>query len=713
MNSPAAEQPGERAHFRITLIGLGLLAGLSLALWAMPRWDARFQSAWFDSYQRLQPRHIASTPVTVVEIDERSLARLGQWPWPRSRLADLIRAIERHDPAAIGIDILMPEPDRLSPERLLQDARQRDPALAGRLEVLQALPSNDGELAQAIAAGPVILPIAGTPDPTGEEPLAPPFVVVDRSRGSAPEGEIAADIPRFAGTRGNIPELDLAAAGHGVISAGPGETVIRRLPLVLRVGDRLVPSFATEILRVALAVPDIRLYARGAAVEAVAIGKLVVPTESDGQVRLHYSGRDARRLVSALDVLDGTVDPSRLQSRLVLVAATGLALVDYQLTPLGERMPGTEVHAQLLENVFDQTWLTRPSWAPWLELSFLVLAGLALIRVTPRWKPGASALLAFGCAAVSLLAGIGAFLWLKLVFDAASPALALLFLYGGLLVPTLAEAGRQRRALERTIQLQREQAAFVAGELEAARRIQVGFLPRPDALRGEARVEIAGAMTPAREVGGDLYDFFRLDADRVYFLIGDVSGKGLSASLFMAVGKALCKSITLRSPGTPVGDLMRAANEELSRDNPELFFVTAFAGILRLDSGDLAYCNAGHDNPYVLGPGIAGEARLVDGGGPPLCTVDGFAYRGALRRLRAGELLCLVTDGVMDAQNPGGERYGGRRLQELLARQAAVISAQGLVDAICADLRAFIAGAEPADDLTVLAVRWNGPVAPA
>ena len=241
----------------------------------------------------------------------------------------------------------------------------------------------------------------------------------------------------------------------------------------------------------------------------------------------------------------------------------------------------------------------------------------------------------------------------------------------------------------------------------------MGFLPRPDALRGEARVEIAGAMTPAREVGGDLYDFFRLDADRVYFLIGDVSGKGLSASLFMAVGKALCKSITLRSPGTPVGDLMRAANEELSRDNPELFFVTAFAGILRLDSGDLAYCNAGHDNPYVLGPGIAGEARLVDGGGPPLCTVDGFAYRGALRRLRAGELLCLVTDGVMDAQNPGGERYGGRRLQELLARQAAVISAQGLVDAICADLRAFIAGAEPADDLTVLAVRWNGPVAPA
>jgi serine phosphatase RsbU (regulator of sigma subunit) len=349
----------------------------------------------------------------------------------------------------------------------------------------------------------------------------------------------------------------------------------------------------------------------------------------------------------------------------------------------------------------------------WIELAMLVLPGLALIWVTPRWKPGASALLALGCVALALLGGIGAFVWMRLVFDAASPSLGLLALFGGLLVPTLAEAGRQRRALERTIQQQREQAAFVAGELEAAKRIQLGFLPRPDALRGDPRVEIAASMTPAREVGGDLYDFFRVDADRLFFLIGDVSGKGLSASLFMAVGKALCKSITLRSPAASISDLMHAADEELSRDNPELFFVTAFAGILRLDSGELSYCNAGHDNPYVLGSGITGEARLADGAGPPLCTVDGFDYSSGERRMRPGELLCLVTDGVIDAQSRDGERYGSRRLEALLARQGPESSAQQLVDTICAELQAFAAGAEPADDLTVLVLRWNGPVAPA
>ena len=739
MSGAAAGQPQAaigRAHSRITLIGLGLLAVVALLVWWVPRWDARFQSAWFDSYQRLKPRDIASTPVMVVEIDERSLARLGQWPWPRTRLADLIRAIERHDPAAIGIDILMPEPDRLSAERLLQDARQRDPAQANRTELLPllaalpGLPSNDSELAKAIAAGPVVLPIAGTPELTGEEPMAPPFIVVDRGRRDAPANGVASNVARFAGARLSIPELERAAVGHGAISAESGESVIRRLPLVVRIGDRLVPSFATEMLRVAFSAPDIRLYARGADVEALAIGGFVAPTEADGQMRLHYSGRDPLRQVSAIDVLDGVVDPERLQRKLVLVAVTGLALVDYQHTPLGKLMPGVEVHAQLLENLFDQAWLTRPSWAPWVELAALVLPGLVLVRVTPRWKPGHSALLAFGCIALLLLAGIGAFLWPKLVFDAALPSLGLLVLFGGLLVPTLAEAGRQKKALERTIQQQREQAAFVAGELEAARRIQLGFLPRPEVLRADARVELAAAMTPAREVGGDLYDFFHLDESRLFFLIGDVSGKGLSASLFMAVGKALCKSITLRKPDAPVSDLMRAANDELSRDNPEQFFVTAFAGILDLDSGALSYCNAGHDNPYVLGPmssrgepesghatssrrtpGSSHVARLAGGDGPPLCTVDGFDYRSGEQHLQAGALLCLVTDGVTDAQRSDGERYGSGRLQDVLARDGAGGSAQRLVDTICSELQAFTAGAEPADDLTVVALRWNGPPA--
>jgi len=136
VTASATAQPEALDRRRITLAGLALLAVLTAVVAAGPRVTARLQSDWFDAYQVVLPRQAAATAVIVVEIDERSLARYGQWPWPRTLLAELIRRIERPGPSAIGIDLLMPEADRLSPERLLQSARRDDPVLASRLDPL-------------------------------------------------------------------------------------------------------------------------------------------------------------------------------------------------------------------------------------------------------------------------------------------------------------------------------------------------------------------------------------------------------------------------------------------------------------------------------------------------------------------------------------------------------------------------------------------------
>jgi serine phosphatase RsbU (regulator of sigma subunit) len=267
-----------------------------------------------------------------------------------------------------------------------------------------------------------------------------------------------------------------------------------------------------------------------------------------------------------------------------------------------------------------------------------------------------------------------------------------------------------RGSLQRVVEKQRRHAAYIAGELDAAKRIQAGYLPAADALRDEPRVEIAAAMIPARDVGGDLYDYFRFDADRVFFMIGDVSGKGLSSSLFMAVSKALCKSVVLERPDATSGELMRAANAAISRDNGESLFVAACACTLDLRGGALAWCNAGHENPYLLRAGDGTTTRLVDGGGPPLCVVDGFDYEGASRRLAPGDVVLLVTDGVADAQDRDGSAFGAARVDAAIARwRAGPRTARALVDTVCADVRAFAAGAAAADDVTVLALRWNGP----
>ena len=275
---------------------------------------------------------------------------------------------------------------------------------------------------------------------------------------------------------------------------------------------------------------------------------------------------------------------------------------------------------------------------------------------------------------------------------------------------TLAEAMRQQRALERVVHTQREQNARIAGELEAARRIQIASLPSPDLLRDDPRVDLAATMMPALEVGGDLYDFFRLDERRLFFMVGDVAGKGVSASIFMAVSKALYKSTMLRAADADLGAIMAEANAEVSRDNPEMMFVTAFAAVLDLDTGELDYCNAGHENPFRIHPAEDAAGVIDDGGGPPLCTVDGFAYQGARYRMRSGELLCLFSDGVTDTQDPAGAMYGRQRVRDLLASaQGSEATARTIVERLRADVDAFAGGAAPGDDVTVLALRWIGP----
>jgi adenylate cyclase len=706
VSDSAEAAPESRGYRRTWLAGLLTLALLTPFVGMAHSWNARLQSYWFDTFQQIEPRAVQSMPAVVVAIDEKSLGALGQWPWPRTKLAELIRDIEKYQPSAIGVDILMPDADRLSPHQLLQHARQQDPVLAERLA---ALPSNDADLASAIGAGPVVLGLVGKPDTTGRTLRAPPFTVADADRREGTAGA-APNIGQFRGALPSIDELDRAATGHGLISVNePAKGVIRRIPLVAGFNGTLAPALSVEMLRVALHAPALRLQTSGPAVRAVSVGNFTAPTEEDGAVRIYYSPRDARRYVSAVDVLEGRVDPLRLQGKLVLVGVTGLALTDYQNTPLGVSMPGSEIHAQLLENLFDQTWLMRPAWAPRFELVVFLLLGLLLTWATPRWKPRNAALLATACVVLPAAAAFALFQSQRQLYDAATSGLALLILFSVLLLVTLAEATRRRKSLERVVQAQRVEAAYIEGELEAAQRIQTGILPRADALRDEVRVELAATMLPAREVGGDLYDFFRLDPDRLFFLIGDVAGKGLSASMFMAISKSLLKSAALRQPDAAISDLMRAANAEISRDNTEMYFVTVFAAILDLPTGDLSYCNAGHDNPYVL-DGHQGLARLDQGAGPPLCTVENFAYASGRHRMQHGEIVCLTTDGVADAQDAAGDRYGNERLRSLLTRlNTGGNKARGVVDAVGGDVRAFVGTALPADDVTVLAVRWLAP----
>ncbi len=698
----------DRVWIRLVRGGRGRPFGLfvlAVVLAALFIGDSRatrlMRLAWLDAYQYRMPRERVSAPAVIVEIDDASLARHGQWPWPRTLLARLVDRIAGAGPAAIGIDILMPEPDRLSPGRLPDLVPGLDKDLVRRL---RDVASNDVVLAAALRGRPVVVGVAGAPSAEAGSASVGRLTPI---RISGPDP--VPFVTRFAGLITSVEEIDAAAEGHGLLSVDVEGGVVRRVPLVAAVGQTLVPGLGPEMLRVAAREPALSLKAGRRGVIAVGIGDLTIQTERDGSVWIHYARSDPGRFVSASDVLAGRVEAGRFERRLVLIGVTAVGLSDYQATPVADRMPGVEIHAQLLEGIFDGDLLYRPPWGRAAEASALAAAGLVLVWAVPRLRARASALLLLGLVALTIGVGVLLYLKFRMLFDAVVPTLGIGAVFTAMLGVTLTEADSQRRALRRQVEQQRAAALRLAGELEAARRIQMGILPDPAvALAGETRVALFAYLEPAREVGGDLYDFFRLDGDRVFFLIGDVSGKGMPGSLFMALSKALCKSIALRGAGD-VGQMLREANTEISRDNGESLFVTVWAGILDARSGALEYANAGHDPPLLLFADGRLPARLDAGGGPPLCVVDDYPYEAMACRLEPGEVVCLITDGVTDATNESGELYGRQRLLDLLARLPSA-DARAAGEAIKRDVSRFAEGVSPADDIAILAFEWTGRV---
>jgi serine phosphatase RsbU (regulator of sigma subunit) len=628
---------------------------------------ALLRDATFDAYQRLMPRARAGAPAVIVEIDERTLDLKGQWPWPRSVFAELIDAIADAQPAAIGVDLLFVEPDRSAPDA-------------------------DAALARALHGRNVVLGIAGLERRDRRYPFPPQAAPVRMSGRDLP-------LRQYDGHLQSRPEINKAAAGRGLLSADSADRIVRRVPMLARIGQVVVPALSLESLRVAAGMPALRIEDRGGERVSVVLGDLAIPVQSDGSFYVYFAPHDPQRFVSAAEVFSGEAAAELLAHKVVLIGVSGLGLLDYQATPLGERIPGVEVHAQILEQIFDGAYLRRPAGAPWIEALALLLAGLAFITLVPRTRTSVAALLL----AAALLAIVGGSLvafHFGLLLNATTPALGALLCFGGTVAATLAEADRQRRLL-------REAQARVAGELEAARRIQMGLLPSPkQRFAAEKRFSVAALLEPARTIGGDFYDCFMLDDDKLFFVVADVSGKGLPASLFMALSKALLKSIALRRGDDPAWMLARAS-KEINRDNREALFVTALAGVLDSKTGRLVVCNAGHEPPVICRADGKPE-RSSDIGGPPLCVIRDYAYQGVEHALAPGEWFCVITDGVTEAMDERGRLYGGERVLKALGGMQGA-DPDAVIGALRDDVRGFAGRAEQSDDITLLCVRWNAP----
>lgn len=257
-----------------------------------------------------------------------------------------------------------------------------------------------------------------------------------------------------------------------------------------------------------------------------------------------------------------------------------------------------------------------------------------------------------------------------------------------------------QKSLEENLRLEHLQK-----ELRVARDLQAGMLPRAPLFPAMVEIEVDGRMTPAKEVGGDFFDAFALDADRVCLAVGDVAGKGIPAALFMVRAVTLLRTEMLN--GRDVLGAIQALNLALSQDNPLCMFVTLMICVIDVRRGRLDHVNGGHNRP-LFGDRAQRFRYLAQPTGVLVGIDPAASYESAARDLRPEDMLVLYTDGITEAENAAQEQFGEGRLLETVDSHRNVCAA-AMVERVCAAVQEFVAGAEPSDDLTILAVRYLGP----
>jgi adenylate cyclase len=424
----------------------------------------------FDAFQRMDPRVKKARPVTIVDIDERSLAdpRLGQWPWPRTRLADIINNLTRMGAVVIAFDVVFPEPDRLNPDIVADNFRGLDETTR---EKLRTLPSNDRIFADAIRKSRVVLGESGGHEVHSDLDKELP-VTGFAMLGEDPDPFIF----KFAGLLRNVKVLEEAAAGRGLFTIVPErDGIVRRVPMIMDAQGERMPALSFEVLRILGGSGTIMIKADKSGIDSVVLQglRLRVPTDGLARFWVHYARNDPSIYVSAVDVLDGRVPSEMIAKKLVLIGTSATGMNDIKTTPVSRAMPGVEIHAQVLESALTGSSLSRPAHGEVYEFLAALVAGLLVIAFAPNLGP--VTLVGVGALFATALIGTSSYFYLhdRMLIDFTYPLLSTTAIYLTLIFSSFVREQAQRRQI-RSAFSQYLSPAFVEQLAQSPEKLKLG-----------------------------------------------------------------------------------------------------------------------------------------------------------------------------------------------------------------------------------------------
>lgn len=593
---------------------------------------------------KLRPAQQVTDKAAMIEIGEDTIERLGRFPFDRSYHALLVKALSESGAKAILFDIFFSEPEEHDVE--LEDAMR--------------------------ASGNIYLPYVFDIDMTKKDRIL-------YGRGY---------------TAKTLENLRLLTKGEGHINIIPDiDGKFRRIPLYVRYGNAFHPylSFKMTLDYLNISEKDVKMLPG----KFLLLGSYAkVPLDDNSNMIINFSDRwgKAYKHYSYVDVLQSyladvsgqkpLLDLGVFKDKVCIVGLTAAGTVDLHPNPLESLYPGVGIHAEVFNSILNKRFITRVSRE--LNLAFLVVLAVLISFSILKTKPIKGLSILASAIFVLVITGVVLFNSSGIWLDLFVPIAAMILLYLFLTLYRYVTEWRKRLVLE--------------NELEIAKKIQESFLPKrvPD-IEG---MDMAASMFTARQVGGDLYDFVQFSPERIGVMIGDVSGKGIPASLFMAMVTREFKFFA--TPQAEPQEVLYNLNSLLVKESSSNLFVTVFYLIFDMKAMSVTYSNGGHLPVAYLSHEAAKVEYLDVAEGTPLGLMDG-QYAGRTVTFKKGDTFVLYTDGITEAMKPNLEMYGKERLASVIESHKG-ISSKALLQIIEKDVRRFEPKARQHDDMTSIVI---------
>ena len=638
----------------------------------------------FDLFQKIIPLKKESSKVVIVDIDEKSLGKFGQFPWNRSIFAKIIENINREKPKAIGFDIFFTEKDKQAPEEIIRAYNINENAV---LDYLKNIESHDEKFRQELNLSNSVLAVLGSNVPskgTYDRSAKAKFF----SKGGDPNNFTYS----FPYSIGSLEKLENSSKGLGSISfLDQSDGIIRSIPLIVQLKKKLYPTLGLEMIRIGSKQKNIFVELNEVGIKKINVRPFKISSDPNGLIWVRYKKTQKSQYISASSVYDEEFEEDFFKDKYVLIGASAQGLFDLVKTPIGITIPGVEVHANVIENILDSSYLIRNPNVYIFELLFSIIIAFITFYFSQNIKPKYSLLIFFSSMISVILIGFVFFLLRSELIDFSYPIfmVAVIFL-AGLYFRFLKE---NELAIEN---LQKQ--AVLKKERELAGEVQKRLFPETK----KFEKFVYAKNIPARDVSGDYYDIIEINENEFYFTLADVSGKGVRSGMLMAKASSIFR--TLANLSLPLEKNVYLVNNEIVEAKFKGMFVTAVFGKMNVLNGEIEIINAGHENIMLLDESKNFEFIKADL--PPIGIIKYSSEKIVKKRNFniKNKTFIVYSDGVTEGYLKNGQMLGVEGIKEIILN-IKEINPKNIINNIVDTLN--FDQAKLRDDITCLCININ------